>query len=152
MDDGAKERLSRRKFLGNTSAVLAAAAVGTATAAGQDQQSPDQHSRGDRHTGTNEKEIGPQNATAEHAERDSVFPPETDAGGQPPFKYPFAFAHRRIEEGGWTRQVTVRDLSISKKMAGVVIAVDTGGTNARVQITIPRTAGLFLYGGVLCQV
>ena len=57
----------------------------------------------------------------------SVWSPETDAGGQPPFKYPFSFAHKRIEEGGWTRQVTVRDLPISKKMAGVQMRLIKGG-------------------------
>ncbi len=40
---------------------------------------------------------------------------------------PFSFAHKRIEEGGWTRQVTVRDLPISKKMAGVQMRLIKGG-------------------------
>ncbi len=38
-----------------------------------------------------------------------MYPPVSDAGGQPPFKYPFAMAHKPSELGGWTRQVTVRD-------------------------------------------
>ena len=56
-----------------------------------------------------------------------MYPPETDAGGQPPFKYPFAMAHKRIESGGWTRQVTVRDFPLSKKMAGVEMRLISGG-------------------------
>jgi hypothetical protein len=44
---------------------------------------------------------------------------ENDAGGQPPFKYPMGLARKRIEAGGWTRQVTIRDFPLSKKMAGV---------------------------------
>ena len=56
-----------------------------------------------------------------------MYPPETDAGGQPPFKYPFAFAHKRIEAGGWTRQVTVRDFPLSKEMAGVEMRLISGG-------------------------
>ena len=56
-----------------------------------------------------------------------MYPPETDAGGQPPFKYPFALAHKRIEAGGWTRQVTVRDFPLSKKMAGVEMRLISGG-------------------------
>ena len=127
MEDGAKERLSRRRFLGNSSAVLAAAAMGPVSSAAQDQRKQGQPSGEDRHIGINEKQIGPQNLPAEQAQPDSVFPPETDAGGQPPFKYPFAMAHRRIEEGGWTRQVTVRDLPISKKMAGVEMRLIRGG-------------------------
>ncbi len=57
----------------------------------------------------------------------SVWAPETDAGGQPPFKYSFSLSHKRQEGGGWTRQVTVRDLPISKKMAGVEMRLITGG-------------------------
>jgi len=77
--------------------------------------------------GANEKELGPQNAGLEAQEPDSIYPPETDAGGQPPFKYPFAMSHRRIESGGWTRQVTVRDFPLSKKMAGVEMRLISGG-------------------------
>lgn len=91
------------------------------------QQQDQTKNQGDTHTGINERELGPQNPTAELAEPDSVFPPSTDAGGQPPFKFPFAFAHRRIEEGGWTRQVTVREMPISKKMAGVEMRLIRGG-------------------------
>ena len=81
----------------------------------------------DTHTGVNEKQLGPENKVVEDQEPDSVFPPTTDAGGQPPFKYPFAFGHRRVEEGGWTRQVTVRDFQLSKKMAGVEMRLIKGG-------------------------
>ena len=126
MEEESKDRLSRRKFLENTSAALAAAAMAPVVSGAQNQQ-PKTAPGNDMHTGVNEKELGPQNPTAEQAEPDSVFPPDTDAGGQPPFKYPFALAHRRIEAGGWTRQVTVRDLPISKKVAGVEMRLIRGG-------------------------
>jgi oxalate decarboxylase len=58
---------------------------------------------------------------------DSAYPPSTDNGGQPPFKYPFSYARKRIEAGGWTRQVTERELPISKKMAGVEMRLISGG-------------------------
>ena len=118
-----KETFSRRSFLTKASAALATAATLPAIAAAQ--QARDMS--GDTHTGINETETGPKNRIAEQAEPDSVYPPETDAGGQPPFKYAFADAHRRIEAGGWTRQVTVRDLPISKKMAGVEMRLIAGG-------------------------
>jgi oxalate decarboxylase len=51
--------------------------------------------------------------------RGAVWPPRTDADGVPPFKYPFAPSRKRIESAGWTRQVTVRELAISKDIAGV---------------------------------
>ena len=116
--------VSRRSFLGKTSAALAAVASLPILAAAQ-QQTKDLS--GDTHTGVNERELGPKNPALEAQEPDSVYPPETDAGGQPPFKYPFAMAHKRIEAGGWTRQVTVRDFPLSKKMAGVEMRLISGG-------------------------
>jgi len=82
---------------------------------------------GDANIEVNEQELGPKNPRLESQEPDSVYPPGTDAGGQPPFKYPFAMAHRRIESGGWTRQVTVRDFPLSKRMAGVEMRLISGG-------------------------
>jgi oxalate decarboxylase len=118
------DAVSRRSFLGKTSAALAAA-VSLPILAGAQQQTKDLS--GDTHTGVNEQELGPRNTALEAQEPDSMYPPETDAGGQPPFKYPFALAHKRIEAGGWTRQVTVRDFPLSKKMAGVEMRLISGG-------------------------
>ncbi len=63
---------------------------------------------------------------------DSVWPPVTDNGTMLPFKYSFDLSHKEIDSGGWTRQVTVRDLAISKTMAGRGDAADGG--------RCPRTA------------
>ena len=114
-------KLSRRRFLEAGSAVLVAAA-GMQAAQGQEKplQTPN-------HTGVNESQPLPVNPAVDQQNPSSVWPPETDAGGQPPFKYPFSFSHKRIEEGGWTRQVTVRDLPLSKKMAGVQMRLIKGG-------------------------
>jgi oxalate decarboxylase len=119
--DGAN--LSRRNFLGRGSAALAAAA--TLPVLSSAQQTRDLS--GDKHQGVNETQPGTINKTLDSSEPDSVFPPTTDAGGQPPFKYPFSYAHKRIEDGGWTRQVTARDLAISKKVAGVEMRLIKGG-------------------------
>src|ERR1700678_695801 len=115
--------VSRRSFLEKTSAALAAAVSLPILAAAQ--QAKDQS--GDKHTGANEQEVGPKNPVLEAQEPDSGYPPVTDAGGQPPFKYPFAMSHKRIESGGWTRQVSVRDFPLSKKMAGVEMRLISGG-------------------------
>ena len=115
--------LSRRSFLGKTSAALAAAAALPRAAAAQ--QADD--SGAGAHTAENETQPGPKNPALDASQPDSVWPPETDAGGQPPFKYPFSFSHKRIESGGWTRQVTVRDLPVSKGMAGVEMRLIAGG-------------------------
>ena len=113
--------LSRRKFLESTSAALVAVAGGSALA--QETKAP----RTPNHTAPYENEPGPKNLQLDDQNASSNWSPETDAGGQPPFKYPFSFAHKRIEGGGWTRQVTVRDLPISKKMAGVQMRLIKGG-------------------------
>jgi oxalate decarboxylase len=117
------DELTRRRFLRATSAALTAGIASPLIAAAQ--QTPDKNA--DNHAGKNESQPGPRNATLDQAEPDSIHPPETDAGGQPPFKYPFSFAHKRIEAGGWTRQVTVRDFPISKKVAGVEMRLIQGG-------------------------
>jgi oxalate decarboxylase len=118
-----KTEFSRRNFLGRSSAALAAAASLPILASAQ--QTRDMS--GDNHKGVNETQPGPVNKPLDASEPDSVFPPTTDAGGQPPFKYPFSFAHKRVEDGGWTRQVTARDLAISKKVAGVEMRLVKGG-------------------------
>jgi oxalate decarboxylase len=115
--------LSRRKFLGTSSAAMAAIAGMQVSAVGQ--QAPQVRSKD--HTLVNESETQPKNTPLDSQNPSSNFSPETDSGGQPPFKYPFSFAHKRIEGGGWTRQVTVRDLPVSKKMAGVQMRLIKGG-------------------------
>ena len=83
-------------------------------------KSPDHHL-------PNEQNKGPQNAAVEAENPSAAWTTETDAGAVPPFKYPFALARKRIESGGWTRQVTVRELPISKSIAGVEMRLTAGG-------------------------
>jgi oxalate decarboxylase len=111
--------VNRRKFLEGTSAALLAAA-GVSVAGAQEKFRSKDHSL------VNEQDPGPRNSVLEDQNPNSVWSPETDAGGQPPFKYPFSFGHKRIEPGGWTRQVTVRDLPHSS-MAGVQMKLIKGG-------------------------
>jgi len=108
-------RLStRRKFLGVSGAALAAAAMG-------------QQVRSDDHGQPNEEQPGENNTALDAENPSSVWSPETDNGTVEPFKYSFALAHKRIENGGWTRQVTERELPISKTMAGVEMRLVSGG-------------------------
>jgi oxalate decarboxylase len=59
---------------------------------------------------------------------DSAWPPGTDSKSLvPTFKYPFSFANKRVYEGGWSREVTVRELPVSKTMAGVNMRLTAGG-------------------------
>ena len=90
---------------------------------------PDQinavHSR-DHHL-PNETDPGPKNISLETENPNSVWSPETDHGTVRPFKYSFALARKRVESGGWTRQVTVRELPISTTIAGVEMRLTAGG-------------------------
>src|SRR5216683_3808749 len=62
-----------------------------------------------------------------------------------PFKYSFALAHKRIETGGWTRQVTVRELPIAKTLAGVEMRLTAGGVR-ELHWHVPAEWAMMLYG------
>ncbi len=42
-------------------------------------------------------------------------------------RFSFADSHMRLEPGGWTRQVTSRELGVSEDIAGVDIRLNAGG-------------------------
>src|ERR1700683_5442 len=110
------EDVSRRKFLGAALATAAMAPLANA------QQGP----RNDQ-SKPNEEQPGENNTALDAENPSSVWSPETDNGTVEPFKYSFALAHKRIEDGGWTRQVTERELPISKTLAGVEMRLVSGG-------------------------
>jgi oxalate decarboxylase len=71
---------------------------------------------------------GPVNPALDAQNPDSTWPPATDSKSLvPTFKYPFSFANKRTYEGGWSREVTVRELPVSKSMAGVNMRLTAGG-------------------------
>ncbi|KAJ3279335.1 hypothetical protein HK104_001552 [Borealophlyctis nickersoniae] len=70
--------------------------------------------------------IGPRNYERERQSVDLVRPPATDAGTQPSYKWSFADSHIRIEDGGWARQTTVRELPTSVELAGVNMRLEEG--------------------------
>jgi oxalate decarboxylase len=53
-------------------------------------------------------------------------PPGTDAGSVPNLRFSFAEARRRIEDGGWAREVTERELPAATSLAGVNMALEPG--------------------------
>ena len=113
--------VTRRHFLSVSGAALAAAtAVPLAAQTVQQIHSSDHHL-------PNEQQVGPNNTVNDSLNPDSVWPPVTDNGTMLPFKYSFDLSHKEIDSGGWTRQVTVRDLAISKTMAGVEMRLTAGG-------------------------
>jgi oxalate decarboxylase len=70
---------------------------------------------------------GPRNIALDKQNPDLLTPPRTDAGTVPNLKYSFSMAHNRLQEGGWAREVTVRELPISTTLAGVNMRLKPGG-------------------------
>ena len=114
--------VTRRHFLSVSGAALAAA-----TAVPLAAQTVSQQIHSSDHHLPNEQQVGPNNTVNDSLNPDSVWPPVTDNGTMLPFKYSFDLSHKEIDSGGWTRQVTVRDLAISKTMAGVEMRLTAGG-------------------------
>ncbi|OCT45451.1 Oxalate decarboxylase OxdC [Cladophialophora carrionii] len=70
--------------------------------------------------------MGPRNRDRERQNPDMIRPPSTDHGSMSNYRWSFADSHMRIEEGGWTRQTTVRELGASSEIAGVNMRLDYG--------------------------
>ena len=138
MSDEAKESVSRRGFLGMGSAALAAGMLSAEAAAQEQKQYP---AKSDRSASA----PGPGNAQIDDQNPDSFLPPQTDAGGVQTFKYPFGISHKRMQEGGWSREVTVRELAVSKSIAGVDMRLTAGGVRELHWHTAAEWA-IMLYG------
>lgn len=69
---------------------------------------------------------GPQNVGLVRLNPNSNVPPPTDHGVVEPFWYSFDLTHRRVQDGGWTHQVTSRELPVSKDVAGVNMRLTKG--------------------------
>lgn len=70
--------------------------------------------------------LGPWNRERSRQNPDLVRPPSTDRGDMPNLRWSFADSHIRIEEGGWTRQTTVRELPTSVELAAVNMRLGEG--------------------------
>ena len=109
-------------------AILAATAAGgaftLASAAGAQTGAPMPQPQRTGHGGT---DPGPRNLARDQQNPDLLVPPSTDHGTLPNLRFSFSDAHMREEAGGWTRQVTVRELGISKDIAGVNMRLNAGG-------------------------
>src|SRR5256886_1833436 len=103
---------TRRSFIGTAAAAVGSfAAVQKVVGADRSKSDP-----------------GPGNPTLDGQNADSMWPPSTDSKSLvPTFKYPFSLATKRTYEGGWSREVTVRELPVSKSMAGVNMRLTAGG-------------------------
>ena len=113
--------ISRRNVV--TTATGSLLTVAAATTAARADDSILQPSR-PGHGGT---DPGPRNLVRDRQNPDMLVPPPTDHGTLPNLRFSFSDAHMRLETGGWTRQVTVRELGISTNIAGVNMRLNRGG-------------------------
>ncbi len=114
-------RISRRNFFGAAPGALATATLASLTANAQ-QQDNTARAEGD-HSSSNP---GPANRALVDENRSSSTPPPTDHGDIGPIWYSFDLARKRVEEGGWTHEVTERELPPSKDLAGVNMRLTAG--------------------------
>ena len=115
------EGLSRRTFLGVGSASLASAALASLAVNAQE--------RSDIEKGEHDHSVsnpGPENKPLLDENPNSNFPPPTDSGNLDPVWYSFDLTHKRVQDGGWTNEVTQKVLPSSKDIAGVRMRLTAG--------------------------
>ena len=115
------EGFSRRTFLGVGSAGLAGAALASLAVTAQERT--DTEKADQDHSASNP---GPENKPLLDENPNSNFPPPTDHGHIEPIWYSFDLTYKRIQEGGWTNEVTEKVLPPSKDLAGVRMRLTAG--------------------------
>lgn len=118
---------SRRNIIAAGAVAAAAAAASTANAATFG--NPDRPAQG-RVNVTNPiagQEPGPQNPALAAQFPSFQDPPATDVSGMELFWASFNNAHKRIQDGGWAREVTQADFAISEAVSGVNMRLGPGG-------------------------
>jgi oxalate decarboxylase len=71
--------------------------------------------------------LAARNLPLERENPDLLASPYTDAGTIPNLKFSFAAARNRLTTGGWSREVTARELPIATQLAGVNMRLKPGG-------------------------
>jgi oxalate decarboxylase len=132
--------IGRRSVLGVAAAALSAGALGSVTALGQTRQLV---ATGEgNHSASNP---GPKNPALQGLQPNSYLPPTTDRGVISPMWYSFDLVHRRIQNGGWTSQVTAKEMPDSLDIAGVTMRL-TAGSYREVHWHISNEWAYMLYG------
>jgi len=132
--------MPRRSFLGAAAAALSAGAFFAPMALAQTKEEVRKGTS--NHSADNP---GPANKQLQSENTSSNTPPDTDHGDVSPFWYSFDLAHRRIEDGGWTRQVTQKDLPESQDLAGVNMRL-TAGSYRELHWHVANEWAYMLYG------
>jgi oxalate decarboxylase len=119
---------SRRDILAATTVAGAVAVAGTAAKAASfgDPDRPPEGSINARSPGSLTNP-GPQTPALADQFPSFQDPPATDVNGMALFWSSFNNAHKRIQDGGWAREVTQADFAISEAVSGVNMRLSAGG-------------------------
>jgi oxalate decarboxylase len=118
--------LSRRNILATAAAGVA---LSTTTARAATFGNPDEPAEGAVNV-TNPKALidpGPQDQGLAGNEPAFLDPPATDVNGMPQYWASFNLSPKRIQNGGWARQIPQDDFKISTTIAGVNMRLGPGG-------------------------
>lgn len=80
-----------------------------------------------RKDGAGGLDLGPRDVLRDLQNPDMLVPPATDAGLLPNLRMSFSDTHMQLNDGGWSREITVRDLPIATTLAGVNMSLTPGG-------------------------
>ncbi|WP_151700045.1 oxalate decarboxylase family bicupin [Psychrobacillus glaciei] len=80
-----------------------------------------------RNDGTGGYDTGPRDILRDFENPDLLVPPKTDAGLLPNLKFSFSDTSMKLNLGGWSREITVRELPVATTLAGVNMSLTPGG-------------------------
>ncbi|MEK4361107.1 oxalate decarboxylase family bicupin [Paenibacillus sp. FSL M8-0212] len=80
-----------------------------------------------RSDGAGGPDLGPRDVMRDRQNPDMLVPPATDNGLLPNLRMSFSDTHMQLNHGGWSREITVRDLPIATTLAGVNMSLTPGG-------------------------
>lgn len=80
-----------------------------------------------RKDGAGGPDLGPRNVMLDRQNPNMLVPPATDSGLLPNLKMSFSNTHMQLNQGGWSREITVRDLPVATTLAGVNMSLIPGG-------------------------
>jgi len=72
-------------------------------------------------------DTGPRNVMRDLQNPNLFIPPSTDAGLIPNCRFSFSDTHMTLSHGGWSREITIRELPIATTLAGVNMSLTPGG-------------------------
>ena len=80
-----------------------------------------------RSDGAGGPDLGPRDVMRDIQNPDMLVPPATDNGLLPNLRMSFSDTHMQLNHGGWSREITVRDLPVATTLAGVNMSLTPGG-------------------------